>query len=756
MRKVYKKLMALAMAGVMATSLFAAFGCTNKRDALGGDYTSGQVESNGGFVAKKGNYYYFINGKDDYTADNTFGKVVKASLCRIAVSDFAAGDTDKAEIVVPSLIVTADYTSGFYIYGDTVYYATPTTAKNTSGSVENTYLDFKSTSLDGSKTSDPYFRTSDRAEAYRFVEENGTVYVIRTENSNIYSFNLSTKEENVIVKGYQDIVWNSSDKADGRVYYTMGVQTNYGKENSYTFSYNQIYTITPSAEVDKEDGARYITDDEGKEVYVNYGDLVLDGIGSKTPVVCDQNFDGNEGAVEAEYKYTLKSNTNDGVYYVRDYVNATSSEGDGGSLYYLSESNVTSDDWNAVKGNYKATEGDTDGHVRIAKDTTNASESALFYKLGDKHGYIYSSDSNLYNMVVGSSKPIRIAEDASSAVPFMYNTVGEYNYVYYYMSGTDGNKVYRGVFTTDGSDNYNTILGKSEYIAQQILDIEFDSDWYLPEIIDGTFFYLNANTVNGNDFAYIKTVSLKKGNAAMTNADIKAFNEDYAEQTTRSEYITDFINEKLGTEGFSTTAAKACQYVFYMGEMDAVNTAIADAVALGKAEDYLYNAKEVEVIKAYMERTDAKTIDDYINVLGIVTEDDATMYAEQMVTLYVTTYSEEEEEETGLPAWAIVLIVVGSVLVAAGIACAITIPLVIRNKKKKQAEGEEKKVRRVKVDVTDDKSVDVYGTDEQTEKSEETSEVVEEVVSPETAENEEEVKIDESVETSKNEEDKQE
>lgn len=75
--------------------------------------------------------------------------------------------------------VSQDYTSGLYIYGDYVYTPTPTSTKNKDGKVENSYLDFKRSKLDGSSTMrDYYFRISDNTTVYRYVEVEGTVYCL--------------------------------------------------------------------------------------------------------------------------------------------------------------------------------------------------------------------------------------------------------------------------------------------------------------------------------------------------------------------------------------------------------------------------------------------------------------------------------------------------------------------------------------------------------------------------------------------------
>ena len=167
-----KKIIILLVA--LLTCLTAVFaGCG---DSTGYDNKltgfEGEVSSNGGFAVQKGEYIYFINGVETHTTDNTYGKVEMGALARVKASDLS-----NAEIVIPSLFVAGDKTSGFYIFGNEVYYATPSTAKNKAGEIENTKLCFVKTSLDG-KNSTIIETVANNATQYRFVESNGVVYLV--------------------------------------------------------------------------------------------------------------------------------------------------------------------------------------------------------------------------------------------------------------------------------------------------------------------------------------------------------------------------------------------------------------------------------------------------------------------------------------------------------------------------------------------------------------------------------------------------
>ena len=165
MRKLYKNIMICAAAAVLAAGSMAFAACEQPFTPLAGDdYKSAEAAiDNGGFAVEYGKYVYFINGAATNEADNTFG-----SLMRIAKTDLQ-NKTGEAQIVVPSLMVSADYSAGFFIYNDRVYYATPNNVKNMSGKIENDWLDFKSASLNGSDVRD-YFRLSDNATVFRYVQ----------------------------------------------------------------------------------------------------------------------------------------------------------------------------------------------------------------------------------------------------------------------------------------------------------------------------------------------------------------------------------------------------------------------------------------------------------------------------------------------------------------------------------------------------------------------------------------------------------
>ena len=280
MRKLFKNIAAVAAAMTMALGAGSLAACAPRFAHPSGLPGEG-VSSNGGYVVSAGEYYYFINGVEEYTAPNDYGVPVKGTLMRVKKADLAAKKGD-SECIVPSIMVAGDHTSGLYVYGDRIYYATPTSARNASGVVENTYLDFASAKLDGSDVK-THFRVSSNSTVYRYVrpEENGAVYVIYatgTSSFELHSYNTADGTDTVLAAGVTQYVLDSTDKTNPWIYYTMGVTDKADTDGPITLDYNQLYRVR----ADRTEAAYEYTWDEeylkenngGAAPYTNLGELV--------------------------------------------------------------------------------------------------------------------------------------------------------------------------------------------------------------------------------------------------------------------------------------------------------------------------------------------------------------------------------------------------------------------------------------------------------------------------------------------------
>ena len=737
MRNKGKKALCLVAAIAMMGATFAGCGDSSyKGDTLDGYVSGAAVESNGGFAVKHGDFVYFINGSESYTADNSYGDVVKGALMRISVSDLANGDYSNVKTVVPSLFSTQSIKAGIYIFGDYVYYATPTTDKNLEGEVENGWLDFKRARLDGSEAPSSYFlrmATSSSEDSYvtnyRFVTEKGVdrnndgeddvfcLYEATEDGANyLRSYNVATGDDVVLVKGAKSSFYYDAKNLDNpNVYYTMAVNYNVDSAYASAAQYDQLYTVNASARVSEvnadnasytvENGRTYAFDkaylkDSGVSLsdyteypYVNLGTLALDGVGSLSQ---DSRFNVEDKALSTEkngYTYTISRYENDGVYFTRTSLNQVGGAADA-NLYYLADSKV---DMNKSVSNndFKAADKVVD---IVSNETTNASSTALFELNNGKHTYIYVSGSKIVKATPdanGVAQTVNLARNVSSAT--LLKTEGDY--VYYYGTGTNGNSLsrinYKGDEQTAISDPYNALHAeKEEYKEYQPITlalVDWSDSWYTPEFLSDTnvVLYPNAQSYGNGGSAYNYVYAARVDSTAK----IEELNDKYEE-------VTDYLAEYSD----STTSQNLIKFFFRTD------------LTVSEESKKEYNTEffaEVEGKFAENGLVKEKAI---IGLVGKISEDDA----EAIQTSWEDSLlkpTDNTTEESGLSTLEVWLIVIGCVVVAAII---VAVPVVIVSKKKAAKKREEEATvnayKRKKIDTTDDKSIDVYA-DEEAEKT---------------------------------------
>ncbi|MBQ9728164.1 MAG: hypothetical protein IJV85_01055 [Clostridia bacterium] len=706
MRNKSKKILGVVAAATMLCATAFA-GCGDKSyqgDALDAGYVSAAaVSSQGGFVVEKGDYVYFINGAESYQASNKYGDVVKGSLMRISKAQLSAGEYDKAQIVVPSLFVAQNFNAGVYIYGDYVYYATPTTDRDpNTDKIENSYIDFKRAKIDGTEApmSGYFHRLSNNAAAYRFVQVSGSdknadgeadVYCLYEDSSKLYSLNTATGENTLLVSGATgSFYYNTADLADPNVYYTMAVTD---------AEYNQLYTVNAAAavtETKKVDGNYTYTVSNGKQYsftqtemdtakstagdyttypYVNLGTPILDGVGESSKVT-QYNWAGKTGTIMAKgYTYSIIQFANDGIYFTRADVNKTSSDAEDEKLYYLAIADAA--DTAAV-----VTRNDSEAIKEVAPNTDNANAKALFYIDGEgKHNYMYfnSSESKIYKAQYDQAVALTSASSAS-----LWTLKGDY--LYY----TSSSSIYR-IDYTGGKTDYG-FLPTDEYKAHQLAGVAWNSSWYKPEFIGdtNTMLYSNNQTLAGTSYNYIYAKNVGVDQAALV-ADQELYDE-----------TMEYIN---GYEGDNAKAA--LQYYFYAEE-----TAKFDAL---RTTD-LYAKHQLKAFDDFVtgDKKDLKKYSYFVNAIGRMSDADQEALEEGWVN-YLLKETEDDSADEGLKGWQIALIVVGSVIVVAA-AALIPTCIYLKNKKaqKLEAEATVNAYKRKKIDTTDDKSIDVYATEEET------------------------------------------
>ncbi len=766
MRKTITKIICVATAVISAAGLALSSGCGNwKTDGVTpDDYT--KVTSNGGFAVQTDDYVYFINGTELNTADNTFGTPVKGSVQRISKEDLENRNYTRTQTIVPLVVYATQYEAGIYIYGDRIYYATPSTAKNSTGVVQNSNLEFKSTLLDGSETmSDYYYRAGSPALEYRYVQpqENGPVYLMYAVSeslygessavTNIHSINTETKENTLLAYNVTEYMFDAEDPTNPYVYYTMGVTYYLGSENSeISESYNQLYVARADGTQPKAYDFSYVEDYDAEEnpLYVNCGDLVYDGIGAEANANRYNQFN---------YGYTANSSSpytvmrGDTTYELSHYKNGTltfTAEQSGDSsagLYRIELDDIDSDgngkvdeSWNAITANDTA----TFNNYRLL--ITADDNDYTFVTLEGEEWVLYSGEGGLelgkfsggviadeFRITESSDEIILTVREETTAAADGEGTV-TVPYLYYQLSADNGYGIYRIALSTD-PDNYRPNMLPYEeddytYSEVRLLDIDVVDSWYSPEFVGNTLLFA-SETEGMSGYNYIMACDLSSADGnMMSNTQLHEYNEKYEDVKEKiSEYSEETNSD--GSQAYENLP-DALTYAFYTGDEGYLAELIQAYIDVeGEDEEYLYSKRSAEIYLEFCNAegdwsdysAEVRTVDGesvhanmqkyYYSLIGRMSESDAEGLLDDFRSSYMQDYPVDNStwwDKMGT-AWQVVFIIAMCVvgLAVLGGAAVLVIWLIRRHKNK----GGEEPVsdKRMRVDITDDRDIDVYGED---------------------------------------------
>lgn len=489
----------------------------------------GEVSSNGGSVVVKGDYAYFINGIADYTDDNTYGTPVVGSLVRVKTSDLAVAASAKsenaarvsAELVIPALFVAEDTTSGFYIYGNNVYYASPSVSRNKAGEVQNTKLDFIKTSLDGSSST--IIKTvTDKATVYRYVSSGDNVYlVLKTVNDDSESvisiYDAVNCKEVYTTEKIESVIF--TDGGNGtEIYYT---RLAYDKKLEQDEDFNEVHRV-------KVDG----TDE-----------MLLSGEGL---ISSSENGVGLTGVT-----YSLAKDTADTLFIKITYVDT--------SITTVTRYVVV------AKSDLTGTTADDDGNYNVATLTANYEKLETVNEGSASAGDIFT-DLSWYQ----SKDSIVYLDSTYGIIKYSYGTTDEnandnririfydedlvgYTAKFWdngYLYLVDGDNMYYRL-------NVAALLEGNEAEVERITYVASSTDWYLPEVL-GNYFFTVYTADPYNSLVYVADMV---ANAKLTDEEIEeltASEKDNVQailDTCVSLYsesiedaIEDYMDETFGTE----------------------------------------------------------------------------------------------------------------------------------------------------------------------------------------------------------------
>ncbi|MBO5925955.1 MAG: hypothetical protein J6Q38_00125 [Clostridia bacterium] len=444
-----KKLIVSIICVIMAA--FMLIGCGESTTPLS-DVAGNVLSGNGSFAVEKGNYVYFVNGQEPVTASNEFGKVQKGALVRVKTSELANPKTAKIETVIPKLFISASYKTGVYMYGDYVYYATPSNRKDKQSNVLNNQTQFYRFNLKTGKADDYITIAEDNTTEYRFIEKDGTVYlayVMTEEHSEdehsteshshkvLTVYNADTRKKVMESFKYEEMLMPEDDSS---VFYLT--KFGYDEVNESNEAYHEIYKYT-------------IGDTEAK--------LVLSGSPDSLTLL--------QGA-----KFTLIKNTGNYLFYKQSGIDTTNS-----SVKYFAMPSSDSENPVLLGGSNKY----IDAVITSGMYVKSLTEIYYMDTTTELGGFAKFDYTKVNGAVVGDMTNGRtpVCKDVSGYnLQFVQND-------YAYFSNSEGNYYRCGL----NGENYSQINGVA---------MKSPSDWYMPRVIGNYFIGSYADTLYGS-YVYV-------------------------------------------------------------------------------------------------------------------------------------------------------------------------------------------------------------------------------------------------------------
>ena len=419
----------ICIIAIMLVAVLALAGCESYKNATfdRGD-TSAPVESNGGSVVKQGDYVYFINGYADYQTkakDNTFGNVLKGAIMRIKVADL--GDMSKAEKIVPKSVVSSASNTGFSIFGNYIYYVSPSIEEDRSGTVQTDNLQFLRTDLNGQNTQVILEIEDGKSTQYKYTSK-GLVYV---KDSKLYFKSTEAKKFKKSKDG--DVI------AEDATFF-MPVNNTYKGETTaddvvlYTKSSEGTYDYTQTLYA-------YMPGEEPKEVITKNSYLTGD-VDASIAYKSQFSFSILGAATEDNGDLTL-------VYTKSYYAGTTSSSTTAGTFMYRFD---------------KSFAFDPSKEVQISQEALS-SVTVIGYEEG-----VLSTSSTMtryrYDAAAGKAALPEVFEDDNGSISSSASIVGvEGGYVYYVLN----NQLYS--YKLDQS-SYVNVLGSTAQIGTSFINPE--------------------------------------------------------------------------------------------------------------------------------------------------------------------------------------------------------------------------------------------------------------------------------------------
>ena len=258
MRK--RVILTIVAIALLACVLCTAFACESyKADPIEGGNKDAVVRSNGGLVVEQGGYLYFINGYSGYLTEkgkqNWFGNVTKGAIVRVKYNaDGTIGDD--YTVVVPKSVMADSENVGISIFGEWIYYVSPSAEEDKSGTVQTDTLQFLRTKIDGTGTQ-LILEWGDKAVKYKYTADALVIY--DSAETKLYSKDLTAKKfdedepGDLIDEDVASVYFIKNESYDPKVTAPVADYVIYTKNSDKDYEYSNALYITDARGKNKKE-----------------------------------------------------------------------------------------------------------------------------------------------------------------------------------------------------------------------------------------------------------------------------------------------------------------------------------------------------------------------------------------------------------------------------------------------------------------------------------------------------------------------
>ena len=441
MKRIAKLALIVLVVAIAAVGVLAACGQDYTWGPVGSADPEAQVSGNGSVAVAQGNTVYFVNGEGDLTTIteaeiNWFGQAgYKGSIMKGTLA--ADGSVKDAAVVVPKMFYNGQSNGGLYVFGNWIYYTSPSTDTQSDGTILTSQQDFYRTRTDGTQTQ---LITKLAANTYQYIYTDEALFYYDTANSQIVkiAYNDSAIGEKTVV----------AEEVTGVTFVKDG-EYSYGKDRV-----SDMFFYTKAA--DSENSAVLY----GNRVYAcNYA-------GTSVLLIDNTTFVPEGASVAAQYQFTVSlldysiEETGVALFYSRTPGSSSASNAKAVTASYLVTPDMIASGEGAILNA---------ANEKIIASSALSSLEAVSYEYGALN--VSSSNINRYYNDNGAPATVKIGTDEDGT-----------------QQALEGSPTIIAVRDEAANATNNNVAGKYMYytVSNALYKFNLDTEQALGKVIDNT------------------------------------------------------------------------------------------------------------------------------------------------------------------------------------------------------------------------------------------------------------------------------